>query len=293
VKILACSSRENIAMPITESPAHLGHIAATDTIRVTEPNTKKPFRRFGSFAIVYLLAGSGRYEDESGAECDLRAGDLIIVKPQLGHRYGPDSCTEWVERYVVFEGPVFDLWESSGWFDMQPPVIRLEPVHAWNAAIDHVLGERLGAVSPLEQVCRLQGLLARILDSRLVMQTLSNEDREWLSAACSLLDTGDPAMGSTLDLPDVAANLSLSYDGFRKRFRRLSGVSPARYRTLQRIDRARRLVQQGILTNREIAETLGFCDEQHFSRRFKQVTGKSPRGFRRSLPISVPGSQPG
>jgi len=168
-------------------------------------------------------------------------------------------------------------------------------VHIWNAAFDHVLGEtgKLGAVPVLEQVCRLQELLSRILDNRTSIRPLTTEDREWLSTAYSLLDAGDPAIGSTLDLPAVAASLSLSYDGFRKRFRRLSGMSPARYRTVQRIDRARRLVQQGTMTNREIAEALGFCDEHHFSRRFSEVTGKSPREFRRNLPISVPGSKAG
>ena len=283
------------AMQSSSTLSRLGSITATDTIRMVEPQPLKPFRRFGSFALVYLLAGGGHYEDASGVECDLSAGDLIIVKPELGHRYGPGSCTEWVERFVVFEGPVFDLWEASGLFDVQPPVIRLQPVHIWNAAFDHVLGEtgKLGAVPVLEQVCRLQELLSRILDNRTSIRPLTTEDREWLSTAYSLLDAGDPAIGSTLDLPAVAASLSLSYDGFRKRFRRLSGMSPARYRTVQRIDRARRLVQQGTMTNREIAEALGFCDEHHFSRRFSEVTGKSPREFRRNLPISVPGSKAG
>jgi AraC-like DNA-binding protein len=267
----------------------LGQITATDTLRQESPNPAKQFRRFGSYALVFLLAGEGRYQDETGMDRPLQSGDLILVRPSLGHVYGPLPWTEWVERYVVFEGPVFELWEERGLFDLQPPIVRLEPVHLWNAAFDHVLGDtgRIGAVPALEQVSRLQELLSRILAEHTTGRPITTEDRTWLSKAYSLLDAGDPAIGSNLDLPSVAASLSVSYDGFRKRFRKLSGMSPAKYRTMQRIDRAQRLIQKGTMTNREIAEILAFCDEQHFSRRFKQVTGKTPRAFRQSLPISA------
>jgi AraC-like DNA-binding protein len=76
----------------------------------------------------------------------------------------------------------------------------------------------------------------------------------------------------------------MSYDGFRKRFTRATGLPPARYRGTRLIDRACELMQQGALTDRQIAEQLGFCDEFYFSRRFKQVTGRRPRQFRASLP---------
>ena len=34
----------------------------------------------------------------------------------------------------------------------------------------------------------------------------------------------------------------------------------------------------------QIADALGFCDAHYFSRRFKEITGKSARAFRRELP---------
>ena len=46
------------------------------------------------------------------------------------------------------------------------------------------------------------------------------------------------------------------------------------------IEHACRLVHEERLTNREIADQLGFSDEFHFSHRFKQVTGRSPAQFR-------------
>jgi AraC-like DNA-binding protein len=75
----------------------------------------------------------------------------------------------------------------------------------------------------------------------------------------------------------------MSAETFRKKFARLAGTPPWRYRMTQVIERACRLVHEGRLTNKEIAERLGFNDEFHFSRRFKQITGRSPREFRKLL----------
>ena len=50
------------------------------------------------------------------------------------------------------------------------------------------------------------------------------------------------------------------------------------------IDRARKLIYEERLSNKELADWLGFCDEFHFSRRFKEATDQTPGGFRRSLP---------
>jgi AraC-like DNA-binding protein len=62
------------------------------------------------------------------------------------------------------------------------------------------------------------------------------------------------------------------------------GVSPVRFRTIRRIDAACAMLLAPDQTIASIAVALGFSDEYHFSRRFKQVTGLPPREFRRRLP---------
>jgi AraC-like DNA-binding protein len=68
---------------------------------------------------------------------------------------------------------------------------------------------------------------------------------------------------------------------------KLTGASPASYRMKRTIDRACELMQQQKLTNKEISTRLGFSDEFHFSRRFKQFTGLAPREFRSQVPNRV------
>ena len=75
----------------------------------------------------------------------------------------------------------------------------------------------------------------------------------------------------------------MGYETFRKKFSRLEGVAPAKYRMRRLIDRACELMHEPELTNKQIAFKLGFANEFYFSRRFKQITGASPRTFRQRL----------
>jgi transcriptional regulator GlxA family with amidase domain len=103
----------------------------------------------------------------------------------------------------------------------------------------------------------------------------------WLGQAQQLLETD---LGSNLSLAEVAATVNLSYETFRKGFRESTGTTPAHYRAVRRIEAAQALLRyRPGITNREIAETLGFADEFHFSRRFTQITGVTPRVFRQGL----------
>lgn len=276
--------------PLTQGgiTSPIGRITATAVQRSHGRVPRENFRRLGAHAFVFILSGHGRYRDENGVDVPISTGDLILVLPSLGHAYGPDLVDTWVERYVVFEGPVFALWERSGLLNHRQPVIHLGAVSEWNGRIDHLFGNsgRIGVLPVLEEVCRLQEFLAKVLLARDTVEPLSSEDRDWLSSAYALLCSESFASDDALALRSISESLSLSYDGFRKRFRRLADISPGRYRTLQRIKQACAMMQQATMTDQQIAEALGFYDASHFSKRFKQIMGRSPRAFRATLPMA-------
>lgn len=243
---------------------------------------KSPLRILGSYAVVYLLAGAGHYADANGVEAMLGPGDLLLIFPDLAHTYGPSENQAWSELYLVFDGPVFDLWRTTGVLDSSQPVRHLEPIDYWARAFEKVAVDlHLPGVGPaLSNVCTVLSILAEALTTPEKIN--DPDDRQWLASATALLDADTRREKS---LESIASQLAISYDGFRKRFRRLAGVSPARYRSQRSIDRACELIAQGDLTNRQIAAALGYCDEFHFSHRFRQITGKTPHQFRSALPV--------
>jgi AraC-like DNA-binding protein len=240
----------------------------------------KPMRILGRYAIVLVVDGSVRYQDANGLDRIVKAGHLILIFPHLAHRYEPEQGAEWTHFWLVFEGPSFDLWQENGLVSPLLPIHRAEPIDYWLRRFEAVLGARRqpGIAPPLVEVCRLQLALAELLAAG--GPTPHGEDAGWVASACALLEAD---LSGDLDLTKLAHDLGMSYDGFRKQFTRSVGQPPSRYRMTRRIERACEMTLEGNLTHRRIAELLGFHDEFHFSRRFKQLTGWSPRDYRHTV----------
>lgn len=276
--------------PVRRTPMQFRHAAgsALGEITVTGFGVRqrqallKP-RVFGQYALVYVLQGQGTYRDAQGWEQELRAGDLVFVFPELSHLYNPRPGTEWVCSFLCFQGPVFDLFRQQGVWEDGRPVIHLEPVDEWSRRLEAVLGpsRQLGALPALAEVGRLLELLTLILSEE-GPTPLQQEDRRWAARACSLLEA---RLTEKPDWEGLAQAFGLTVEGFRKRFARLVGQPAARYRMGRLIDRACELICEGRHSDSQIAEMLGFCDEFYFSRRFKEITGKSPRAFRQSFAL--------
>jgi AraC-like DNA-binding protein len=267
----------------------LGRLTMAGFIRNSAGVGGTAMRVLGSYAIVLLLEGSGRYQDANGHPQRVQAGDLLLIFPELGHRYGPGSGEYWSEFYIVFDGPVFDLWRQVGLLNPAQPVVSIGPIDAWLARLEQALREPrpLTVAGRTSEIGRFLHVLTDMLapnslESPIVLEPL------WLARACSLLEA---ELTQDVDLRGIASAVGIPYETFRKRFQQHIGVSPARYRTIRRIDAACAMLQQPGSTTRTIAASLGFSDEFHFSRRFKQITGMSPREFRRLLPHATDGAE--
>lgn len=241
--------------------------------------TKKPqfdaanwtdYRVFGRYALVYILEGSGTYQQPGRPGHRLTPGDLMVIFPDVPHKYpvGSDGSREF---FIVFSGPVFELWDRMGLLGRDEPVLHLEPISTWESRMRSVVGG-----DPVEEVQRLQSLLTHI---HLRRKQIDGDD-EWTARARRLIDENPE---QTLNLERVAETMGISYSTFRRRFSEAFGMTPGKYRATRVIDRACELMMSSHFTNQQIAEELGFTDACHFSRRFKQVTGHTPSQFRRSM----------
>lgn len=85
-----------------------------------------------------------------------------------------------------------------------------------------------------------------------------------------------------LTLKAVAAHVALSNNHFCTVFSREMGVTFSEYLTDLRIRRAKELLRSSRLHTGEIADAVGYNDPHYFSKLFKQLTGLTPRDFRRA-----------
>jgi AraC-like DNA-binding protein len=92
----------------------------------------------------------------------------------------------------------------------------------------------------------------------------------------------DAHIGERISLDDLAHQAGVSRFHFARQFRLSTGESPMGYLRRVRIERSKSILQSRETTIAEVAATLGFSDQSHFTRTFGRLVGVSPGSFARS-----------
>lgn len=267
----------------------IGRLLSAGYLHGTWRLFKWPMRLLGTFSLVYVTEGSGRFHDALGHDEPIQAGDLILLFPQVAHKYGPKASGGWSELYAYFDGPIFDLWQQSGLLDPAKPVHRQAQAAHWRAQLERVLMPKIPDDTP-GQVSHLLGFLS-VLTQMATPGTLADQEKTlplWLRTALFLLNED---ISSERPLGQIAAELDLPYSTFRKHFERETGLAPAHYRFARRMETACSMLLHTKMRIREIAESLNFSDAFYFSNRFRAYTGLRPSQYRREGRLgTLPGS---
>lgn len=252
----------------------LGRVVTAGTLINSEScPTSEPYRTYPRFALMIVLAGTGLYTEPDSPPVTLTPGCAVLVFPGKPHAYRPHSGSTWDEFYVVFEGPVFEAWARQGTLDRTRPVFHVgDPYRVLSQFQIEVSAARQ---DPLTQVCRFQLWLADLLIASNYQVTRSSPDfvhRAKLHLASDL--------DLELDLNQLAEQMGMSYESFRHRFRKETGVAPYAFRYSARMEAAAEMLALTNLKNATIAAQLGFATEHHFSAAFKKRYRVSPRAYR-------------
>lgn len=262
----------------------LGNVIQAGTQSVPRTLPRMPVRRHPFHAAILALRGGVTFEVEGAAPQTVGPGDLMLIFANRGHRYAQTSEDPWAELWVIFEGPVFDLWRDSGVLTPAEPVLRLGAPDFWHKRITSAVGPQPGGL--YEQTLRRIALFQQVLADavgHVRQKRVDPREQAWLAEAYRLIEP--QTAPEPPDWQAVSKRLGLSYEGFRKRFARLTGVPPAKHRAARVMDQACTLLQRG-LTVAEVAQRCGFYDAFHFSRQFKKTLGLTPRDYRQRFAIS-------
>lgn len=253
-------------------PSPLGGISLAGVSRFGR-GVPVPNRVLNRYSLVYVFDGSGVYTDETVTDLPVSSGDIIQILPNTKHGYGPKEGRDWHEVYIIFEGPIFNVWYEQGCFEFNNQVTSLKPIEYWRdrfiSAIGQASGDE-GTFGAISEVLRVQDLL---LDIHKALRVGFSENTEWLQQAKQALATEKTSQAA-------AQQLGIGYEAFRKKFRKIYGVPPSRYQANLEMEKACDLLTQTSYSIREVANLLDYCDEFHFSKRFTQIIGCAPSTYR-------------
>ncbi|WAS94618.1 AraC family transcriptional regulator [Nannocystis punicea] len=139
----------------------------------------------------------------------------------------------------------------------------------WGASATTLRERLLEAAGPDERF----RLLARFLLAR-----LARPPRRHPAVAYALRAFDDPDLGS---VAEVLTRTGVSAKRLLALFRDEVGLAPKAFWRVRRLQAAlRRLDADRPARGADLAAELGYCDQSHFDREFRELTGLSPRAYR-------------
>lgn len=241
------------------------------------PGHTVPKMTYKAFSIHFILAGCGTYS-VCGKTQKVRAGEGFMIFPDEPCSYCADENDPWQYIYVTFSGAgdlrichTLGLDESDAVFSFasdrqvitEELYVLMRDAAAPDATGFSVLGRFLLVIGHLSRLCE--------------HRTFPDDSaaRYVRLAVCYLQDNYQ----TKVSIQDVADHIGIDKAYLHRIFRRITGVSPARYLVTYRIGLAKELMSCEDLSLTDVALSVGFYDVSHFSRVFRRETGFTPSTY--------------
>ncbi len=231
------------------------------------PRASREPRYFAYYSLSHLLAGRGRYWTPEGHDEAILPGDGVLMAPRFIHDYGGDGHP-YVEDAVCFTGPVADHLLRVG-------ILRSGLLRIGRAR--RLLPIVTAARDPSRDAQIRANLALQNLLVALHFENLGEGAATPLDALLTALREQPERWWTVVEMAEFC---DLGEVHFRRLFHARTGMAPKIY-----LDRLRlRLAAERLARSAEpvaaVAAAFGYADPFHFSRRFRQVVGFSPRQYR-------------
>jgi AraC-like DNA-binding protein len=234
---------------------------------------------FHDYYVIGFVESGSRYLTCLNKEYTIHPGDLMLFNPRDNHACEQidGSPLDYRSLNIQPEAMMAAVREITG--EAYLPVFA--PQVAFRNELVPALKELHQIVMAEERDFRKEELYLLLLEQ--LLQEYS-EPREALSPSpcsaeiervCSYLEMH---YAETIALDDLSALSGLSKFYLIRQFSKQRGISPYSYLETIRVDKAKKLLEQGV-GPMEAAMLTGFSDQSHFSNFFKRLIGLTPKQY--------------
>lgn len=231
------------------------------------------------YSCFILLRGSGTYITDDGTEFPITAGDFAQRRPGVRHSTRIDGDGQWLEYFFSVGRSVYDyLCKLNLLPDAPVTSIHILPgqLHQFDLFLQKT--KQYGDSRLPELLLEAQSLILSCLHQS---ETGTNNAADTIHKACELL-TAD--YEQEMDFEKLSQSIHMSYEAFRKNFKKIMGVSPAHYRTEMKLKQACYMLDSGI-SIKEAARMSGYRDVYSFTKQFTKTIGLSPGRYQKGTRV--------
>ena len=231
------------------------------------------------YHLLYICQGCGCVELD-GKNILVKEGQLILFKPGEKHKYTFRAKDKPVTFYVHFTGTACaELMKTIGIYDSK--IMYIGKSSVFKEIYEKMTNEYILKKPCYEKLC-----------TAYFMEFLAFAERKVKAMSSDVVSKMSYTVTDKVCLhmhEKYAENLSLDYyasfcnmstSRFSHMFKQNKGITPLEYIINIRISKAKDLLISGVsLSMSEVAELVGFSNQNYFGRVFKKVEGISPKKY--------------
>lgn len=221
--------------------------------------------------LYFIKSGSFFIVDDEGERTDFHTGGVYLIPSGYSYTYGCEAENELYSFHIRLFG--FDNIDLLGRFkkpvfcDMNIDLERLSKII-----------NQQGVTPSLVLKSEIYRALSEIaLNSGGLLDTPIYSDD-----VNSAINYVTAHLSARLSVSEIADSVNLAVSTLSAKFKREVGMSVGEYIDYRVILAAAQMLFSERSSILEISDSLGFCDQFYFSRRFKERYGVSPQKFRKT-----------
>lgn len=237
-------------------------------------------RILNEYQLLYITDGNGIFTfGNSKQSCFITEGKMFFLMPGVWHTYKPIENSGWNEYWIGFKGEIIQKIVAEGFFLNRAPVFNIglneRIIDLYMKAIEIANEERAG----FQQA--LSGIVMHILGLMYYRdKTRDFENEELINKVNKAKVIMRESVYKNLTAENIAKYLNISYSGFRRAFKELTGTSPSKYMVELKLNEAKLLLSTTNQSVKEISYSLSFENPEYFPIFFKKRTGQTPGEYR-------------
>jgi AraC-like DNA-binding protein len=238
-------------------------------------------RVINEYQFIYITEGSGLLQLKSGVSIPIEKGQVIVIFPGQWHSYYPTKETGWKEYYIGFNGETINELVQNSFLSKQNHLLDIglneELVSLYKRAIE---------ITRADKIATQQHLLGIVMHMIGLIISESKNKRLNDIIAVQVIENAKIIINENIfeiiHPEELSLKLNMNYTSFRKLFKKTTGLAPAKYIQLLKIQKAKQLLLESSLTIKEISFQLKFYSPENFNIIFRKHTDETPSKYRSS-----------
>ena len=229
--------------------------------------------------ILYVAGGAGEAILE-GKKFRLAPGDLVVVNPGTLHEERSDAKAPLRLIFLVIRDFAVPGLPAGCLSQEKYRVLSCgEYRYKMDIYLRELLQETSSQIEFYQEIS--QGLVSALLVLVMRLIRINPEDEAALSQECQKIkEYLDQNFTSPITLDSLSETVYISKHYLSHLFKEQTGVSPIKYLTSKRMEKACELLSETELPVSEVSKAVGYENPLYFSQVFKRIYGISPVKYR-------------